>query len=55
MSYESVKKELLKDIENVNNLDELNEMKIKYLSKKGLISELNSEIKNIPNEEKKNV
>ena len=31
----------------------LNDLKIKYLGKKGLITELNSEIKNIPNEEKK--
>ena len=31
----------------------LEDLRIKYLGKKGLITELNSEIKNIPNEEKK--
>ncbi len=53
MNIENVKKELLKDLEKVNNLEDLNNLRIKYLSKKGIISELNSEIKNIPNEEKK--
>ena len=39
----------------LNTVDEkaLNDLKVKYLGKKGLITELNSEIKNIPNEEKK--
>lgn len=40
-------KKLVKDLKNLNDL------KVKYLGKKGIISELNSEIKNIPNEEKK--
>ena len=38
---------------NVTSLNELNELKNKYLSKTGLITVLNSEIKNVPNEEKK--
>ena len=50
---EEVKKLLQQDIDSINNLSELNELKVKYLGKKGLITELNSEIKNIPNEEKK--
>lgn len=50
---EQVKKELECDMEKVKNLKELEELKIKYLSKKGSITELNSEIRNIPNEEKK--
>lgn len=53
MSIESVKEELQKDLENVDSLEQLNDLKIKYLSKKGLITELNSEIKNIENDQKK--
>ena len=53
MSIEEVKKSLEKEL--VETLDEnvLNDLKVKYLGKKGIITELNSEIKNIPNEEKK--
>ena len=48
-------KELMKnDLIDLVNMNELNDLKVKYLGKKGLITELNSEIKNIPNEEKKN-
>ena len=50
---ENIKKELELDLERVSNLSELNEIKVKYLGKKGLITELNSHIKEIPNEEKK--
>ena len=53
MNLESVKAELEKDLKNMYSIEELNELKNKYLSKKGLISELSSEIKNIPNEKKK--
>ena len=35
------------------NVNELNDLRVKYLGKSGLITLLNSEIKNIPNEEKK--
>ena len=48
-----VKECLKKDLVSEMDEKELNELKIKYLGKKGLITELNSEIKNIPNEEKK--
>ncbi len=50
---EKVKELLEKDIKNVKDIKELNELKVKYLGKKGLITELNSEIKNIVAEEKK--
>ena len=50
---EDLKKELELDLEKVSNLSELNEIRVKYLGKKGLITELNSHIKEIPNEEKK--
>ncbi len=56
MKYESVnevKKQLEEDIKNVSNISELNDLKVKYLGKKGLITELNQKIKDIPNEEKK--
>ncbi len=38
---------------NINTIQELNDSKVKFLGKKGLITELNSEIRNVPNEEKK--
>ena len=53
MKIEEVKKLLEEDMNNVTSLNELNELKNKYLSKAGLITVLNSEIKNVPNEEKK--
>ena len=37
----------------VKDLKTLDELRVKYLSKKGIITELNSKIKEIPNEEKK--
>ena len=48
-----VRELLSKDLNSINDIKELNELKVKYLGKKGLITELNSEIKNIPNEDKK--
>ena len=53
MNIEDIKKEIEKDLENVKDLKELNEIHIKYLSKKGIITELNSKIKDIPNDKKK--
>ena len=53
MSLESVKAELEKDLKKVVSEEELNELRNKYLSKKGLISELGSEIKNVSNDKKK--
>lgn len=50
-------KELTAKIETVFNeeltLEKLNDLKVEYLGKKGLITELNSMIKDLPNEEKK--
>ena len=42
-----------KELIEVDDIKVLNDLKVKYLGKKGLITELNSEIKNVPNEEKK--
>lgn len=44
---ESIKLELEKDKIEVNNLKQLNDLKVKYLGKNGLITDINSEIKNI--------
>ena len=46
---ELMKKDLIPSV----NMNELNDLRIKYLGKSGLITLLNSEIRNIPNEEKK--
>ena len=53
MNIEDIKKEIKKDLESVKDLKELNELHIKYLSKKGIITELNSKIKDVPNDKKK--
>lgn len=44
---------LKKDLVEINDLKVLDDLRVKYLGKKGLITELNSEIKNVPNEDKK--
>ena len=53
MNIEDIKKEIEKDLESVKDLKELNELHIKYLSKKGIITELNSKIKDVSNDKKK--
>lgn len=53
MNIEDIKKEIEKDLNDVKDLKSLNELHIKYLSKKGIITEFNSKIKDVPNEEKK--
>ena len=45
MNNEEILKQLNKEIEMVKNVNELNEIRIKYLSKKGIISSLTSKIK----------
>ena len=50
---EIVKKELLKDLENIKDENSLNELKINYMGKKGKITELNSKIKDLASDEKK--
>ena len=53
MKFEDVKKALDKDLVESTDMNMLNDLKVKYLGKKGIITELNSEIRNVPNEEKK--
>lgn len=48
-----IKELLISDSEKLTSLNDLNDFKVKYLGKKGLITDLNSEIKNIPNDDKK--
>ncbi len=50
---EDIKKLLEEDKKNIKDIKMLDEFKIKYLGKKGFITELNSEIKNIQPEDKK--
>ena len=47
-------KTLEQDLNKVTSKNELMNLKSKFLRKKGLISELTSELKNLSNEEKKN-
>ncbi len=56
MKYEQinkVKEMLEQDIKSIFDIKELNDLKVKYLGKKGLISELNQLIRDIPNEDRK--
>ena len=48
-----VKDLIKKDLVDTDDLKVLDDLRVKYLGKKGLITELNGEIKNVPNEEKK--
>lgn len=50
-------KEIKEDIENlvVNSLEEIEDFRLKYLSKKGLIATLFADFRNVPNEDKKAV
>ena len=49
----SIKTSLDCDINNVTNLNELSEIKVKYLGKKGLVTELTSNMKDLDIEERK--
>ena len=53
MKFDDVRKALDKDLVDIKDMNKLNDLKVKYLGKKGIITELNSEIRNVPNEEKK--
>lgn len=50
---ENIKKDIQQNLENVQDIKTLNDLKIKYIGKKGIITELYSKMKEIPNEEKK--
>ena len=48
-----IKKNLENDLKNINLIKDLNDIKVKYLGKKGFISELSSGIKDLSVEDKK--
>ena len=50
---EELKKQMNYDFETIISLQALNDIKVKYLGKKGFISELSTKIKDLPKEEKK--
>ena len=50
---ENIKKDITCELEKVTNLKDLNDLKVKYTGKKGIITDLYSKMKDIPNEEKK--
>ena len=50
---ELLKKELLDKISNIKSIKELNELKQEYMGKTGVITVMQSGIKDVPNEEKK--
>lgn len=50
---ENIKNDIIKDLEKVDNLNTLNDLKVKYVGKKGIITLLYTKMKDIPNEDKK--
>ena len=53
MNIEEIKKNIEDELDSCKDMKSLNDLKVKYLGKKGIITELSSKIKEIPNEEKK--
>ena len=51
----SIREELSKDIDNINNVNDINNLKVKYLGKKGLVTDLTSNMKDLSIEERKEV
>ena len=52
---EEIYVDALKDIENANTLDDIDEIKLKYLSRKGELNSIKKNLKNLSSEEKKSV
>ena len=52
---EMIRKSFVEDLANVTNTNMLNDLKVKYLGKKGLITELTSNMKELSIEERKEV
>lgn len=50
---EKIKKVMLEELSNLEDLKNLSDLKVKYLGKKGIITELYGKMKEISNEEKK--
>ena len=54
MNVQEIINQIKEKINSVNTIQELNNLKVEYLGKTGIVTELQSKIKEIPNEEKKN-
>ncbi len=52
---ENIKRELVNDLENAKTLQDVSNLKVKYLGKKGLVTELTSNMKELSIEENKEV
>ncbi len=52
VNIDSVKKDFEHDIVDVKDLKQVEDIRVKYLSRNGLIASLFNELKNVPNEEK---
>ena len=48
-----IKKKFEEDVQNIKSMKELNDLKVDYFGKKGMVSELSSSMKDIRNEDKK--
>ena len=53
MEMENMKKEIESSMNHVSSMNGLNDLKVSYLGKKGIITDLNSKIKDLPKEEKR--
>ncbi len=53
MDIQELKKSIDECMEKISNMHDLNDAKVTYLGKKGVITELNSKIKDVPREEKR--
>ncbi len=52
-NFDSIKSELVKELENITSLEGLQNLKNKYLGKRGMITEMMKNLKNLSLEEKK--
>jgi phenylalanyl-tRNA synthetase alpha chain len=52
MDIESIKTQIDQDIQNISSLEKVEEFKIKYLGRKGIISELTGSIPSVPKEQR---
>ena len=52
MDLDALKANLKKDFQEIVSQEELNQLKVKYLGKKGQITELSKDIKNLPSKER---
>ena len=53
MNVQELQQQINNSFNSITNIQELNNLKVEYLGKTGIITNLQSKIKEIPNEEKK--